>query len=231
MASEDTQTTTSGVNNAAINKTLTKVATGLGDLYQPGSSSYVAPGSTTTGGWNASLGAAGNQDYAGGIAGAIGSYGNRAAGNELGMNDPGYAALRSKLQNDVTTGVNSSFNNSGLFGSDSNVKSLSSGLADSLGALDYQQYNNSLNRQSEAANLLPQLFSGAQLPSSIQQSVGASMDADKAAQANGKIDYLNRILAPLTGASGAAGTAQTTTNTPDPWRLLLGGGLGLAGLL
>jgi len=231
MASEDTQTTTSGVNNAALNKTLTKVATGLGDLYQPGSSSYVAPGATTTGGWAKSLEAANNPEFSGGMAGAIGSYGNRAAGGELGINDPLYAAQRERLINDVGTNVNSAFNNSGLFGSDSNVQSYSRGLGEALGGLDLQQRTESYGRQAEAANLLPQLFSGAQLPSSIQQSVGASMDADKAAMANGKIDYLNRILAPLTGASGAAGTAQTTTNTPDPWRLLLGGGLGLAGLL
>lgn len=231
MASEDTQTTTSGVNNAALNKTLTKVATGLGDLYQPGSSSYVAPGSTTTGGWAKSLEAAGNPQYAGGLAGAIGSYGNRAAGNELGIDDPLYAAQRARLTNDVSRDVTGAFQNSGLFGSDSHIKGLTEALAGAQGGLDLQQRTESYGRQSEAANLLPQLFSGAQLPSSIQQSVGASMDADKAAQANGKIDYLNRILAPLTGASGAAGTAQTTTNTPDPWRLLLGGGLGLAGLL
>jgi len=228
---QDTQTTTSGVNNAALNKTLTKVATGLGDLYQPGASSYVAPGSTTTGGWAKSLDAANNPQFAGGIAGAIGSYGNRAAGKELGIDDPLYAAQRARLAGDVTKNVNGAFNNSGMFGSDSNIKTLAEALAEAQGGLDLQQRTESYGRQSEAANLLPQLFSGAQLPSSIQQSVGASQDADKAAQANGKIDYLNRILAPLTGASGAAGTSQTTTNTPDPWRLLLGGGLGLAGLL
>lgn len=231
MGNVNTGSTQSKSSSAAVNKAVDTLAGGVSAAYSPGKSLYQNPSANTTGGWQASLQAANNPDYAGGLAGALQSYGNRAAGNEIGVNAPGYAALRNKLQSDVTSGVNSSFNNSGLFGSDSNVKSLSSGLADSLGALDYQQYNNSLNRQSEAANLLPQLFSGAQLPSSIQQSVGASQDADKAAMANGKIDYLNRILAPLTGASGAAGTAQTTTNTPDPWRLLLGGGLGLAGLL
>lgn len=227
----DTQTTSTGVNNKALNNTITKISTGLGDLYTPGKSSYVAPGSTTTGAWNSSLAAASNPDYSGGIAGALTSYGNRAAGNEIGLNDPAYMAVRDKLQNDITTSVNTSFNNSGLFGSDNNQRGLAEGLASGLGALDYQQLNNSYDRQSEAATLLPQLLSGGQLPSSIAASVGASQDADKAAQANGQIDYLSRIMGIVNGASGAAGTSTTTTTQQDPFRLLLGGGLGLASLL
>lgn len=231
MASEDTQTTSTGVNNAALNGTITKISKGLGDLYTPGSSSYVPPSSTTTGAWNSSLTAAGNPSYAGGIAGALSAYGNRAAGGELGLEAPGYRAIRDNLQSDITSGVNSSFNNSGLFGSDSNQRGLAQGLASGLGALDMQQYNNSLDRQAEAATLLPQLFAGAQAPSSIAASVGASKDADASAQANGKIDYISRILGAINGASGAAGTSTTTTTQQDPFRLLLGGGLGLASLL
>lgn len=228
---QDTQTTSTGINNAALNRTLTKVATGLGDLYQPGGSSYVAPSGTTTGGWQASLGAAGNPAFSGGISGALSSYGNRAAGNELGIDDPLYAAQRARLTNDVTKNVNSAFNNSGMFGSDSNIRTLTDALAEAQGGLDLQQRTESYGRQSEAANMLPQLFSAGQLPASIQQSVGASMDADASARQNGQIDYLNRILSPLTGASSAAGTSQTTTTQPDLFRLLLGGGIGLAGLL
>jgi len=226
-SSTNKTTTTSGSNSPAVTATVNKLATGIGNAYTPGASSYVAPSSTTTGGWANSLNAAGNQDFSGGIAGALTSYGNRAAGGELGQNDPGYLALRNKLQNDVTTGVNSSFNNSGLFGSDSNVKSLTSGLTDSLGALDYKQYSDSLGRQSEAANMLPQLFAAGQLPSSIQQSVGASMDADKQAQEGGIWDYLNRATGTITGAAGAAGTTQTTSTPTAPlWQQLLGIGLG-----
>ena len=228
MGSSTNKTTTStGSASPQVRSTIDKLAKGIGDAYKPGGSAYVAPSSTTTGGWAASLNAANNPAFAGGIGGALTSYGNRAAGNELGQNDPGYMALRNKLQNDVTTGVNSSFNNSGLFGSDSNVKSLASGLTDSLGALDYKQYSDSLARQSEAANMLPQLFAANQLPSSIQQSVGASMDADAKAKEAGIWDYLNRATGTLSGAAGAAGT-NTTTTTPTPplWQTLLGIGLG-----
>lgn len=225
-SSTNKTTTTSGSASPAVTATVNKLATGIGNAYKPGGSSYVAPSSTTTGGWANSLAAANNPAFSNGIGGALTSYGSRAAGNELGQNDPGYAALRAKLQNDVTTGVNGSFNNSGLFGSDSNVKSLTSGLTDSLGALDYKQYSDSLARQSEAANLLPSLFAANQLPSSIQQSVGSSMDANNRAQESGVWDYLNRATGTLSGAAGAAGT-NTTTSTPTPplWQTLLGIGL------
>lgn len=227
MGSSTTKsTTTSGPTNPALNDTLTKLSKGIAAEYSPGKSLYVAPGANTTAGWNASLAAAQNPAYASGLSGAIGSYANRAAGNELGMNDPGYATLRSKLGNDVMQTVNSSYNNAGLFGSDSNMKAAASGLTDSLGALDYQQYQNSLNRQTEAATLLPQLFSGAQLPSSIQQSIGASQDANAAAQAAGPTDYLAKLSSILAGTAGASGTTTTQTQpTPPLWQQILGVGL------
>lgn len=225
-SSTNKTTTTSGVNNADLNNTISKVSKGISDAYVPGSSAYVAPSGATTGGWQGSLDAASNPAFSGGIAGALTSYGNRAAGGELGQNDPGYAALRAKLSNDVMTTTNNSFNNSGLFGSDSNQKAAASGLADSLGALDYKQYSDSLARQSEAANMLPQMFAAGQLPSSIQQSVGASMDADKKAQANGIWDRLNQVTGTISGAAGSAGTSQTTSTPTAPlWQQLLGLGI------
>lgn len=231
----DTQknTTTTGVNNAALNNTITKLSKGIGDLYTPGKSSYIAPSATTTGAWNSSLAAANNPAYTGGIGGAIASYGNRAAGNELGINDPLYAAQRARLTDDVMRTTNTAFNNSGLFGSDSNQQAAGRGLAEALGGLDLAQRTESYGRQAEAANMLPQLFAGAQAPSSIAASVGASQDANAAAKENGQIDYLSRIMGIVNGASGAAGTTTTNTSTTqqDPFRLLLGGGLGLLSLL
>lgn len=184
MGNVNTGSSQSKSSSAAVNKAVDTLAGGVSAAYSPGKSLYVNPSANTTGGWQASLNAANNPDYAGGLAGALTSYGNRAAGNEIGVNAPGYAALRNKLQSDVTSGVNSSFNNSGLFGSDSNVRGLTEGLTSSLGGLDYQQYNDSLSRQAEAANILPTLFQGAQLPAGIQQSVGAAQDANNAAQAH-----------------------------------------------
>jgi hypothetical protein len=224
MGNVNTGSTKSKSSSAAVNKAVDKLAGGVSAAYSPGKSLYVNPSANTTGGWAASLQAANNPDYAGGLAGAIGSYGNRAGGNEIGVNAPGYAALRNKLQSDVTSGVNSSFNNSGLFGSDSNVRGLTEGLTSSLGGLDYQQYNDSLSRQAEAANILPTLFQGAQLPAGIQQSIGAAQDADAAAKAAGPTDYLAKLTSILSGTAASAGT---TTNSQTPlWKALLGIGAG-----
>lgn len=227
MGNVNTGSTQSKSSSAAVNKAVDTLARGVSAAYSPGKSLYQNPSANTTGGWAASLAAANNPDYAGGLAGAIGSYGNRAAGNEIGVNAPGYAALRNKLQSDVTSGVNSSFNNSGLFGSDSNVRGLTEGLTSSLGGLDYQQYNDSLSRQAEAANILPTLFQGAQLPAGIQQSIGAAQDADAAAKAAGPTDYLAKLTSILSGNAASAGT---TTNSQTPlWKLLLGGAATVAG--
>lgn len=227
MGNVNTGSTQSKSSSAAVNKAVDTLAGGVSAAYSPGKSLYQNPSANTTAGWQASLAAANNPDYAGGLAGAIGSYGNRAAGNEIGVNAPGYAALRNKLQSDVTSGVNSSFNNSGLFGSDSNVRGLTEGLTSSLGGLDYQQYNDSLSRQAEAANILPTLFQGAQLPAGIQQSIGAAQDADAAAKAAGPTDYLAKLTGILSGNAASAGT---TTNSQTPlWKLLLGAGATVAG--
>lgn len=229
-----TQTSTSSTapSNPDVTATTSTLAKGLGALATPGATTYTAPGSTTTGGQAASLAAANNPLYSNAVNGAIGSFGNIAAGNQFGTNDPGYAALRNKLSNDVLTSTNQSFNNSGLFGSDSNQKAAASGLADSLGALDYSNFQNDQQRQAQAAGLLPGLFSAAQLPSSVQQSVGASQDAAANAQQNGQLDFLSRLTSAAAGNAASAGTTTTNTQPGTPlWQSLLGGGIGLAGLL
>lgn len=229
MGNVNTGSTQSKSSSAAVNKAVDTLAGGVSAAYSPGKSLYQAPSANTTGGWMASLNAANNPAYSGGIAGAMQSYANRAAGNEIGMNAPGYSAIRDRLTSDVTANVNNNFNNSGLFGSDSNRRGLTEGLTSSLGALDYSQYNDSLSRQAEAANILPTLFQGAQLPAGIQQSIGAAQDADAAAKAAGPTDYLGKLTGILGGNAAAAGT---TTNSQTPlWRLLLGAGATAAGAL
>lgn len=231
---DTTQQSTSSTAPAskAVRGTIDKLATGIGNAYSPGASLYTAPGSTTTGGQAASLAAANNPLYSGAVNSAIGSFGDIAAGNQFGTNDPGYAALRSKLSNDVLTSTNQSFNNSGLFGSDSNQKAAASGLADSLGALDYNNFQNDQQRQAQAAGLLPGLFSAAQLPSSVQQSVGASQDAATAAEKAGPTDFLAKLTAIANGNAAAGGTNTTQTSPgTNPLLALLGLGIGGAGLL
>ena len=229
MGDVNTGSSQSKSSSAAVNKAVDTLAGGVSSAYSPGKSLYQAPSANTQGGWAASLNAANNPAYSGGISGAIQSYGNRASGAEIGMNAPGYSAIRDRLQNDVTASVNNNFNNSGLFGSDSNRRGLTEGLTSSLGALDYSQYNDSLSRQAEAANLLPTLMQGAQLPAGIQQSIGAAQDADAAAKAAGPTDYLGKLTSILGGNAAAAGT--TTNNQTPLWKLLLGAGATIAGAM
>lgn len=228
----NTSTSSTAPANKDVNATISTLAKGIGAQYSPGKSLYTPPGATTTAGQSASLDAANNPLYAAGVNGAIGDYADIAAGNRYGTNDPGYAALRSKLSNDVLTQTNQSFNNSGLFGSDSNQRSAAEGLGNALGGLDYSNFQNDQQRQAQAAGLLPGLFSAGQLPSSVQQSVGASQDAASSAQANGPTDFLAKLTAIANGNAGAAGS--TTTNTSpgtNPLLALLGLGIGGAGLL
>lgn len=220
MGNVDTGSSSTVSNSPQVKSAINNIAGQINGLAKPGATSYVAPSTNTTQGWQASLTAANNPAYSQGLAGAMSSFGNRAAGNELGMQDPGYATLRAKLENDVLRSTNTSFNSSGLFGSDSNQKAAASGLADSLGALDYQQYSNSLDRQSSAAAMLPQLFQAGQLPASIQQAVGSAQDQSNQAQKLGELDWATRLSQALQGTSAAAGS--TTTESKPLWLSLLG---------
>lgn len=212
--SVDTGSTSTKSNNKAVDQLTTTLASSLNKLYAPTGSTYVAPSSTTTNSWQQALNAANNGTYTGGLAGALASYGNRAAGNELGLNDPLYQQQRATLTDDVLKTVNGQFNSMGQLGSDQSRTAAARGLADSLGALDTQQRNESYNRQAEGANMLSSLYQASLLPSSITGSVGAAQDADAQAKALGGLDYLGKFMSLLNGASGAAGT---TTTTSMPW--------------
>ena len=223
----ETGSSTTQSNSPAVRKLTDTLASGIQRLYQPGGTSYVAPGATTTGAQASALDAANNPAFASGLAGAIDSYGNRAAGNELGLDDPLYAQQRARLTDDVLTSTNGAFNSSGLFGSDQNQTAAARGLAEGLGGLDLSQRSESYNRQAEAAGMLPGLFSALQMPSSVAAGVGAAQDADAAAQKNGPLDYLSKLLG-LTGA--ASNVAGTTTKEETPWwKIALGAASTAAG--
>ena len=132
------------------------------------------------------------------------------------------------MTDDVLSSTNRAFNSSGMFGSDQNQAAAARGLAEALGGLDLSQRSESYGRQTEAATMLPQLLSGAQLPSSIAASVGASQDAAANAAAAGPTDYLARLTSILGGTAASAGTTQTAPQAPL-WQQLLGYVAGNAG--
>lgn len=225
----DVQTGSSSSQSASpiVRNTVDTLAGGVAGAYSPGATLYRPPGAATTSGWKSSLDAANDPAYTGGIKGAMSSYANRAAGNELGVNDPLYAAQRQRLIDSAQTSADQAYNQSGLFGSDQNREASARGVGDAIAASDLAQRTESYGRQAEGANMLAQLFQGAQLPGGIQQSVGAAQDADAAAKANGPTDLLAKLTGILSGNAAAAGT-NTTQQTPL-WKLLLGGAATAAG--
>lgn len=229
MGNVDTGSTKTQSNSPAVRGAVDTIASRLGTMAnQPNGTTYVAPSTATTSSWQQALQAANNPGFANNLGEALGSFGNRAAGNEIGMNDPGFATIRNKVADDTMSRVNTAFNNSGLFGSDSNMKAASEGLANALGELDYAQFSDSLNRQSQAADKLGSLFSTAQLPASVTGAVGAAQDADAQARQTGGLDWLTRLTGALGGTASAAGT--TTKDQSPLWKVLLGTAATAAGM-
>jgi hypothetical protein len=81
---------------------------------------------------------------------ALNDYRSMADSFANPMTAPGYQTLRAKLADDVTTNNLSSFNNSGMFGSDDNRSSLAEGLGNALAGADMQQQQNAIANRFQA---------------------------------------------------------------------------------
>jgi len=257
MPGPSTQTTTNvastAPSNPDVNPTLSKLLKGVQSQYDanPGGVNvdmnlYAGQGGTTQGALGSILSGANNPAAGQAFGKTFSEVSDIAAGNRFGMNDPGYAALRSNLQNDVTTGNLSAFNNSGLFGSDSNRKQLTNDLTSALGGLDYQNFQSDIARQQQAQGMQAQSFSNTMLPGQTALGVGQMQDADRQAQlqalyeqrtraAQAPTDQLAKLSSILAGNAASGGMNSSSSSTvpiqqPNPLQLLLGGGLGMAGL-
>lgn len=179
-----------------------------------------------------------NPAYSSAMNGAISDFGDVAAGNRFGLNDPGYAALRAKVGDDTLTDVNSIFTSSGRFGSGSHVKNATSELGNVYAGMDYQNHQNDIARQQQAAQMMPGLLQGAALPGTMQGAIGAAQDADALATRQGANDLfrrqndapwdaLSRSSSILSGTAGSGGT-ETSQNIPW-WAAAAGIGSTIAG--
>lgn len=232
----NTTTTQSNPTNPAITATLNKLlgsGGGVQGLFDKGpqvfnQSEYAGVGPTTTAAQDASLAAAGNPDYASGVTGALSDQAAKASGQNIGLNDPTYQAMRDKLSSDVMGQVGSSFTNSGRFGGGSYVNAATNDLTGALGGLDYQQVLNGQQQQQQAISNLPGLFSALQAPSATAGAVGGAQDANAQAtlsgnadlfnrQNNGQLTLLQQLSGILNGSSPAAGTTTTNTSPATPW--------------
>jgi hypothetical protein len=235
MGNVTTSSSSTAPSNPDVNPTMSMLLKGLQGAYKGGikvfdKEMYPGVGDTTRSAWDTMLGAANNPDYSSAISGAMGEFGDIAQGKRFGMDNPGYAALRQGVIQDV----NSSFNNSGLFGSESNARA----AADGLGRLDYSNFLNDQGRQERALSYLPQLFQAGLAPGAAMGAVGSAQDADALAQRQSENDLFRRQNdapwdALARSSSILAGTAQpggSTTSQQVPWwAAALGGASTIAG--
>jgi hypothetical protein len=191
---------------------------------------YTGQGATTQGALGGILGNANPGGYSGHVNSAIGDFGDIAAGKRFGMDDPGYAQLRSKLGSDTLRDVNAIFTGSGRFGSGSHVDTATSSLGNVLAGLDYGNFQNDQQRQFGAASMLPQLYSASQMPGQTELAVGQLQDADSLAKRQSEFEHFDRtknadynrfkeLLSAFTGSQEAAGMAEQ----PSFLQMLLGG--------
>ena len=169
-----------------------------------------APGPSvgTTSGISSLLQSANNPDYAGGIQGAIRSFSDTAAGKNIGVEAPGYQAVRNGIRSDVMGDVNSSIGASGRYGSNVQVADLTDQLTKQLGALDLNQYNAGQDRQVQAAQLLPGLQTASTQPGLTQLAAGQVADAN----ADPNYTRFKELLAAFNGSQESAGMKPET-----PW--------------
>lgn len=240
-----TQQTSSNPTNPDVQPTVSQLLKGLQGATSSGTKVFgqtLYPGlsSTTQGGLNSLVSGANPAGYQSSIGGAISDFGDVAAGNRFGTNDPGYQALRAKAGEDTLRDVNALFTGSGRFGSGSHVKNATESLGNVYAGMDYQNFQNDQARQMAAAGMLPQLQQAYQLPAQTQLQAGQIMDADALARRQAENDLFRRQSdAPwdtlAKGSSILAGTApyggQTQSTEVPWWAAGLGIGTGLAGAI
>jgi hypothetical protein len=245
MGDVKTNTTTSGPASPKVTETLNKLLGGVGEVYDAGpkvfdESLYTAPSGTTTNAWAMAKDAATNPAFAGGIGGAIDSYSKVARGDYLDNQDPLFQQALDRATNKTAADINASMGANGRYGSDVHVDAMTDAIGGMRTNAELDNLRYEQQRQGEAANMLPQLFGAAQLPSSVFGQVGAAQDADAAAQQQGaydlftrqneaKADQLAKLSAILSGTAGAGGTTQSTVM--PWWQAAIGLGTTAAGVL
>lgn len=173
-----------------------------------------APSTGTTSGISSLLSGANPAGYSDYINSAIGSFGDIASGKNIGVEAPGYRAVRDNLRSDIMGDVNASVGGSGRYGSNIHTDTLTDSLTANLGALDMAQYNAGQDRQIQAAQLLPQLQTAATQPGLTQLMAGEAQDNVNNAD-------FERFLQLLQANNASAGTAGMKDETPW-WQTALG---------
>lgn len=228
---QTTQSTTS--NSPAVTALTDKLANGVSGLVSAGSKVYQNPlytglSDTTMAGVNSLSSAGNNPDYSANVNSALNEFGSIAAGQRFGEAAPGYAALRSGVIDDTLAATNSAFNASGRFGGGANVNQANLGIGKAVAGLDYQNYQNDIARQQQAASALPGLYAASLAPAQTQLAAGSILDADSLARRQADADLFDKVnnsgwndyaraSSILNGTAQAAGQTVTNTTPTAPW--------------
>jgi hypothetical protein len=226
MPDVKTSESTTAPSNPDVDPTISKLLKGLQGTYDRsaamfGPSLNTDAANATRSAWDTTLDAAGNPAYGNAISGAMSEFGDIAAGNRFGDGDSQWQAVEDDLSNRILSQTNNSFNNSGLFGSDSNQRAASEGLGSAIGNLRLSRLQGNEARQERAASYLPALFQGSLAP-------GAAMGGVAASMRDTPWDPLLNASAVLGNTAGAGGT-ESSKSVPW-WAAALGAGTGIAGL-
>jgi len=139
----------SGTTQAGVNALNSQAQAGQGALNN---AFNWTNGVVNSGGYNDALSQAQSgyqgQIASGGYNGALTDAQNGIRGYlaESQADAPGYAGLRSGVIDDTLAATNGAFNASGRFAGGANIDSANKGIASAVGALDYQNYGDRLNR-------------------------------------------------------------------------------------
>tara|TARA_R110000822_G_scaffold27790_2_gene82667 strand:+ start:8943 stop:9566 length:624 start_codon:yes stop_codon:yes gene_type:complete len=173
-----------------------------------------APSAGTTSGISSLLSGADPAGYSQGVGGAISSFADTASGKNIGVNAPGYQAVRNNLESNIMGDVNASMGAYGRQGSNVHTDQLTSSLASQLGGLDMAQYNAGQDRQVQAAQMLPGLQQAATQPGMTQLAAGGAQDSVN----NADFDRFLQLLQANTSVSETPGMEQEA-----PWWQTLAG--------
>lgn len=237
MGGDNTQTTTSGLNNSELNSAVSTIGsqlnTQLGQGFKGYSGNLVPDMSAPT---SAAISGLSNNPntsiFSSGVSGALGQQAKIAQG-EFG-DDP----VRQRLMEDVGQNVNSGFLTSGRFGSMGSGAHSDTLARETAGAL--APYD--MARQQQAIGNMGSLYSMSGMPAAAQMQAGQFMDqynAAKAAEAERQFNVANnagwetlRQAGGILGTTApSAGTTTTSSQNVPWWQTGLGIGAGIMSFL
>lgn len=181
----------------------------------------------------------GGIDQLAGQAGANQSTGylsNVLNGDYLNPGNPYTSQLVDSIRSSVMPSINSTFSNAGMSGSTLHQGTLMRGLSDAVAQPLFQNYQNERNNQTQAAQLLPQIESGAALnqiqagqlrEGYDQRNYDAARQQFAETQMAPLMPYANAggLIGQIANSGGTSSGTSTSTSSPSLGSQILGGAM------